>query len=163
MSSISTAPRRVFESRNFRLLQNGRFLWFVASQMQGVAVGWQVYALTGKVLDLGYVGLAQFAPALLLSLVTGHVADRYNRKSILLVSLAGMVLSSVLLFVLSSLALPSLWPIYAVLLLIGVARAFARACSPSSSAAPCSKRALRKRHCVGVLNHASWACPRPCS
>jgi MFS family permease len=51
--------------------------------MQGVAIGWQVYEMTQRPLDLGFVGLAQFLPALCLTLVTGHVADRYDRRRIL--------------------------------------------------------------------------------
>jgi MFS family permease len=55
----------------------------VAMQMQAVAVGWQIYALTGSPLDLGLVGLAQFLPAMLMFLLTGHVADRYDRRVVL--------------------------------------------------------------------------------
>jgi MFS family permease len=54
----------------------------VAFQMLAVAVGWQVYALTGRALDLGLVGLAQFVPMVLLTLIVGHVADRYDRRLI---------------------------------------------------------------------------------
>lgn len=52
----------------------------IAFQMQGVAVGWQIYALTGSAWYLGLVGLAQFIPMLMLTLVVGHVADRYDRR-----------------------------------------------------------------------------------
>ena len=70
------------------LLQHRPFVQFwiarvsttVALQMMGVAVGWQIYELTGSALDLGLVGLAQFVPALLLLLVAGHFADRYDRR-----------------------------------------------------------------------------------
>jgi MFS family permease len=55
----------------------------VALQMQAVALGWQIYGLTGRPLDLGLVGLAQFLPALVLFLLTGHVADRYDRRRVL--------------------------------------------------------------------------------
>jgi MFS family permease len=54
-----------------------------AQQMQAVAVGWQMYAVTGSALDLGLVGLVQFAPSVLLLLVVGHVADRFDRRWIL--------------------------------------------------------------------------------
>src|SRR5262249_60700492 len=50
--------------------------------MLGVAVGWQLYELTGSALDLGLVGLVQFVPMVLLTLVVGHVADRYDRRLI---------------------------------------------------------------------------------
>ncbi len=64
------------------------FFWFargfssIAFQIQGVAVGWQIYALTGSPFYLGLVGLAQFLPMFLLTLAVGHVADRYNRRMI---------------------------------------------------------------------------------
>ncbi len=48
-------------------------------QMLTVAIGWQLYQLTGEVLDLGLVGLVEFAPRVLFMLHTGHVADRYDR------------------------------------------------------------------------------------
>ena len=53
--------------------------------MLGVAVGWQLYELTGRALDLGLVGLAQFAPMILLTLVVGQVADRYDRRRVVIV------------------------------------------------------------------------------
>ena len=48
--------------------------------MQAVAVGWQVYTLTGSAFDLGLVGLAQFLPMILLTLLVGQAADRYDRR-----------------------------------------------------------------------------------
>ena len=73
------------------LLADRRFLQFLSSrvsstiayQMLSVAVGWQIYALTGSPFFLGLVGLAQFLPMFLLTLLVGHVADRYDRLSIL--------------------------------------------------------------------------------
>src|SRR5262249_16688363 len=66
----------------FTLLWCSRIFSNVAFNMLGVAVGWQLYALTGSALDLGLVGLAQFAPIVLLTLVVGQVADRYDRHLI---------------------------------------------------------------------------------
>jgi MFS family permease len=54
----------------------------VAYQASAVAVGWQVYALTGRAFDLGMVGLVQFLPMVILTLAAGHVADRYDRRAI---------------------------------------------------------------------------------
>jgi MFS family permease len=54
----------------------------IAFQMQAVAVGWQIYALTGSAWYLGLVGLAQFLPMFMLTLVVGHVADRYDRRMV---------------------------------------------------------------------------------
>ncbi len=66
----------------FALLWCSRVLSNVAFNMLGVAVGWQLYELTGSALDLGLVGLAQFAPIVLLTLIVGQVADRYDRRLI---------------------------------------------------------------------------------
>ena len=92
--------------------------------MQAVAVGWQIYSLTHRPLDLGLVGLAQFAPGVLLFLVTGHTADRVSRQGILRACYGGFSLCSMLLLALTLHGLSSVWPVYAVLLGNGVVRAF---------------------------------------
>jgi len=75
-------------SPGFFINRHFTFYWFVriftmaAFQMLAVAVGWQIYDMTESALDLGLVGLIGFAPAILFVLVAGHVADRYNRRSI---------------------------------------------------------------------------------
>jgi MFS family permease len=85
-----TTPR--FDPHETGLLLRNRRLWqflssrvssSIAYQMLSVAVGWQMYALTGSPLFLGLIGLAQFLPMFLLTLVVGHVADRYDRLTIL--------------------------------------------------------------------------------
>ena len=75
----SALARSAFRPRGFRYFWIARFLATFATQVVSVAVGWQVYDLTRNPFDLGLVGLVQFAPALVLVLVTGHVADRFNR------------------------------------------------------------------------------------
>ena len=92
--------------------------------MQAVAVGWQIYNLTHRPLDLGLVGLAQFAPGILLFLFTGHTADRISRKRILLACYGGFALCSLLLLALTLQGVTVVWPIYAVLVGNGVVRAF---------------------------------------
>jgi len=111
---------------------NRAFIWFIiarvvstiAFQMAGVAVGWHVYALTGRAFDLGLVGLAQFLPSVALVLIVGHIADRYNRQ--IIISIAQAVMAAML----GLLALSSFgeWVtrdvILGFLFLIGIARAF---------------------------------------
>ena len=92
--------------------------------MISVAVGWQIYGLTHRPLDLGLVGLAQFAPAVLLFLLAGHTADRYPRQRILRFCYAAFSLCAMALLALTLRGLSSVWPIYAVLLGNGVVRAF---------------------------------------
>lgn len=67
---------------SFAFLLCSRVLANMGFNMLGVAVGWQLYALTGSALDLGLVGLAQFVPMVLLTLIVGQVADRYDRRLI---------------------------------------------------------------------------------
>ena len=76
-------PSSVFRHRSFRQYWIARLTSVFAYQMQTVAVGWQMYELTGSALDLGLVGLAQFLPSVALLLVVGHVADRYDRRRVL--------------------------------------------------------------------------------
>jgi MFS family permease len=109
---------------NFRLYMTSRFLSVVSSEMISVAVGWQIYALTHRPLDLGLVGLAQFAPGVLLFLIAGHTADRVPRHAILKVCYIGFALCAVALLGFSLHGIASIWPIYAVLISNGTIRAF---------------------------------------
>jgi MFS family permease len=113
-----------FRHLDFVLYQIERFSVVVALEMQSVAVGWQVYEITRRPLDLGYVGLAQFLPNVLLFLVAGHAADRFSRKKLLLICNIAFAICSALLIEITRLGAHSVRPIYLVLVLIGVARAF---------------------------------------
>ena len=97
--------------------------------MLAVAVGWQVFELTHRPLDLGLVGLAQFLPGILLFLVAGHAADRIPRRTILLTCLGAFSIVSLLLLVFTISGLSQVYPIYLVLLLNGTARAFSQPAS----------------------------------
>jgi MFS family permease len=116
--------RVAFQYSNFRYYMTARFLVTASSEMQGVAVAWQVYGLTGRALDLGLVGLAQFLPGVLLFLAAGQTADRVPRQRILQSCYGAFSLVSFLLLALSLRGVASAWPIYAALLLNGVVRAF---------------------------------------
>jgi MFS family permease len=83
MTEKPTADTPIGRHRPFQFFWLARVFATVALQMLVVAVGWQVYAMTGSALDLGLVGLAQFIPAFLLVLIAGHVADRYDRSVVL--------------------------------------------------------------------------------
>lgn len=101
-----------------------RFLAVFAVQMQTVAVGWQVYAIHHDPLDLGLVGLSQFLPFIPLALVAGHAADRFNRRHILALCYAIQLLCALMLFVFTLNGLSVVWPVFVVMGLFGVARAF---------------------------------------
>jgi MFS family permease len=89
-----------------------------------IAVGWQVYHITGSVLDLGFIGLSQFVPFLCLSLFAGHAADRFDRGWIITLCLLTFLICAVVLLVFALSHVATVWPIYLVLALLGVARAF---------------------------------------
>jgi MFS family permease len=72
----------MLRQKPFMLFWCARVLTMLAFQMQGVAVGWQIYSITNSALYLGLVGLAQFLPMFLLTLAVGHVADRYDRRKV---------------------------------------------------------------------------------
>jgi len=110
---------------DFIRFQLARFGSLLGSQMQGVAIGWVVYLLTGRALSLGLVGLAQFLPAVFLFPLTGHAADRFDRRFVLTACYSLQTLGAAVLFVLARAPHPSVNAIYAVLVLIGAARAFA--------------------------------------
>jgi MFS family permease len=114
----------VLRYRNFSFYLGARILATMAVQMQSVAIGWQVYQLTGDVMDLGLIGLFQFAPFLLLILWAGHAADRYPRRNIVILCFVAQLLCSLLLFGFTHAGLKVVWPVFAVLLLFGSARAF---------------------------------------
>ena len=101
-----------------------RFMATFATQIVSVAVGWQIYDITRDPFDLGLVGIVQFAPALLLVLVTGAVADRFGRRLIMSVSAALEAVCAAALLVLSFRGLVSPVPIFVVLAFFGVVRAF---------------------------------------
>jgi MFS family permease len=114
----------LLRNASFALYFASRIISALAVQMQGVAIGWQVYELTGDLLDLGLVGLAQFAPFVLLVLPAGEIADRRDRRRIITACLGLQLLCSLLLLAFSLSSLRAVWPIFAALTVLGAARAF---------------------------------------
>jgi MFS family permease len=120
--------RALLRTPGFRAFALSRLLVTLGIQVQSTAVGWQIYEITGSTLDLGLVGLAQFLPLVGLTLVGGHVADRFDRKRVM-----GLCIGGVLLLALALLGLTAATGqtprakvngIYAVLVLFGALRAF---------------------------------------
>ncbi len=101
-----------------------RVATMMAYQMLSVAVGWHMYALTGSALALGLIGLAQFLPSIVLVLIVGHVADRYDRRRIAGVTMTLGVLASLSLGATSAGGRIDEHAIFAVVFVIGAARAF---------------------------------------
>ena len=127
-------PKRgmeAFASRDFKRYQLARVAAILGAEAQTVAVAWQVYSITHRALDLGFTGLALFLPGLLFLLPAGHVADRFDRREIILVCYGLQVLATTALLVLTHIGFSGVFPIYLVLFFIGTARAFS---GPASSA-----------------------------
>jgi MFS family permease len=114
---------RALRFRDFRLLLAGVFLVFFGQQMMTVALGWELYERTGSALVLGGIGLAQVIPVIVLFLPAGYIADRFNRKHILLIALVVLVLAALSLAALSYVRGPLLL-IYGCLVVIGGAQSF---------------------------------------
>lgn len=116
--------RIAFTYPAFVFYEFARFFVVASLEMQSVAVGWRVYEITHRAFDLGLVGLCQFLPGILLFLVSGHVADRFNRRNLLVLCYVGFATCSGLLLFASHRGAPAVGPIYAVLGLLGVVRSF---------------------------------------
>ena len=120
-----------FHSRDFRLYQIARLCVILGAEAQSVAVSWQVYQLTGSALSLGYTGLALFLPGLFFMLPAGHVADRYDKRHIIIVCYGLQAICTLALLRIALHPVISITPIYVVLFLIGTGRCFS---GPAASA-----------------------------
>jgi MFS family permease len=122
------APRQggmaAFRYRDYTYYWAARITGIIAMEMLITAVGWQVYNLTGRELDLGLVGLAQFAPFALLFLVSGVVADRFSRVKIMLACVILQVICSTVFFALTAIEATTFGLIFLILIFLGIARAF---------------------------------------
>jgi MFS family permease len=120
-----------FAYQDFRRYQLARLAVILGAEAQAVAVAWQVYAMTHRALDLGFTGLALFLPGLVFLLPAGHVADRFDRRHVILVCYGLQMFCTAALLLFAWEKIPSVLPIYAVLFFIGTGRAFS---GPASSA-----------------------------
>ena len=131
-ATFKTRSGRVaFQHKDYRRFWLARVLGVFAIDMQITAISWQVYQLTGKPLDLGLVGLAQFAPFFLLFLVSGTVADRYQRKRIMSVCVTIQTFCAIAFLVMTITDNADFPTIFTILIFLGIARAFQ---SPAQSA-----------------------------
>lgn len=120
-----TAPsKHAFHYRGFRFFWLTTLFVSFAVQIMAVSVAWQVYDVTGNAFLLGVVGLCLFTPALLLILVTGLTADRFSRRGIMRVCLLVEAACAGGFFLLANADADEIWPIFAILFLLGTARAF---------------------------------------
>jgi len=116
-------PYAALRHRDYRLLLIGRFITSFGNEMLTFAIGWELWLRTQSAFALGMVGLVQVVPVILLSLPAGHIADQYNRKRIVLITETIFALCVLGLGWLSYTE-GSIYLVYALLLGIGIARAF---------------------------------------
>jgi MFS family permease len=140
----SSAPLSGFPA--FIRFWYSRLAGTAANQMLMVAVGWQMYDLTGRAWDLGLVGLLQFLPALMLVLIAGHVVDRFHRARIVMLCMAVQTLIAVLLAASSARGWASRELLLGMSVLLGTVKAFQmpaiQALAPLLVPAPVLPRAL---------------------
>jgi MFS family permease len=130
-SAPGAAPAPVQESLGevwrfgpVRRLLLTNFVLFAGVALQAAALGKQAYDMTGHERDIGFIGLAEFVPAMLLVLVTGSVADRFNRKTIALIAVGAEVFCSLALMIYATTDPSSVGPLFAIAFAYGIARAF---------------------------------------
>ena len=119
---ITTAQLLRFGS--VRNLLSANLVMYTGVALQAAALGKQAYDITGREADLGWIGLCEFLPAALLVLVTGTVADRFNRKRVALIAIVGEAITSVALLVYALSEPTEVWPLFVIAFLYGIARAF---------------------------------------
>ncbi|NKN36957.1 MFS transporter [Agrobacterium sp. a22-2] len=113
-----------FKHPSYTLFFFARFLGAFATQIVSVSVGWQMYDQTGSAFYLGLIGLFQFLPSLVLMLVTGSVADRYNRRAIVAICMIVSALCGGALLGLTLADAFSPIPVFGILIVFGIERAF---------------------------------------
>ena len=119
---LDVAPVR--ESTDFRRLWLAQMVSFIGSEIGYVALSYQVYALTGSTLDVGLLSLAQLVPLLTLTLIGGAFADVFDRRRLMLLQQAGMIVGSTVALANAALPHPQVWPCFVSILVDSVAFSF---------------------------------------
>lgn len=131
MTDLRAQARSAVRHPDLLRFISARFLATLAAQIQIVAVGWQIYAITGDPLDLGLIGLSQFIPFVTLILPAGHAADHYRRSRIVTFCYVTEALCAVMMLLITLRSVQSTWPIFLAMVLLGGARAFSMPASQS--------------------------------
>ncbi len=130
-SQQSPSATSAWQSREFRFYSAARLMGIMGAEAQSVGVAWQVYQITHSALALGYTGLALFLPGIFFVLPAGHVADRYDRRTVILTCYSVQALATSALLWLALHHVRNIWLIYAILFVIGAGRCFS---GPAASA-----------------------------
>lgn len=145
--------REVLADRSVRTLFIGQFLISTAVAMQATALGKQAFDISGRELDIGLLGLAEFLPAALLVLVAGQIADRHDRRLVALFGLSGELLCAVALAAYAWTEPTSSVPLFLIALGFGTARAFA---NPALRSMPPMVAPEHGLHRVIALYSTAW-------
>jgi MFS family permease len=124
MTDSTSSKRSAFSYRAFTMFWIGRIVSILSFQMLVVAVGWQLYTLTGSALDLGLLGIAQFVPMFVLTPLVGHVADRCDNRLVLAICQLGEASAAAILAVGTVMGWLDPTTIYLIVALVGAGRAF---------------------------------------
>ncbi|MGA8938028.1 MAG: MFS transporter [Acidobacteriaceae bacterium] len=128
---VASSATGAWQSRDFRFYSAARLMGIMGAEAQAVGVAWQVYMITHSALALGYTGLALFIPGIFFVLPAGHVADRYDRRTVILTCYSVQALATSALLWLALHHAHNIWLIYAILFVIGAGRCFS---GPAASA-----------------------------
>jgi len=146
MKAQAASSARLMQQRPFVLFWLARLASTMGYQMLALTIGWQIYEITNSAFALGLVGLIQFVPAVVLTLLIGHAADRYDRRFIVRVAQGFYVLAAVMITVALLTGALGRDLLFTVVFMIGSARAFelptAHALAPSLVPAPMISRAV---------------------
>ena len=155
MASDPAGSRLLLRLPDLRRYLAARLVAAMATQVQTVAVGWQVFSVSGDPLDLGLVALSQFLPFIVLILPAGHVADRYDRRRVQLGTYVILATCSAALLLLALSGSTDVRPIFAVMVLFGIARAFnqptAQALLPNLAPGDAFPRAVALQSSLGQI------------
>jgi MFS family permease len=124
MTATLAAPGRLLHQTQFLRLWSARLTSTLSYYMMAVAIGWKIYAITGSALDLGFVGLIQFIPAVIFTLAIGEIADRYDRRMIIRIAQCTFGCAALTLIAVFLDPTPNVKLLFGAVFLIGTARAF---------------------------------------
>ncbi|MGA8996666.1 MAG: MFS transporter [Pseudolabrys sp.] len=146
MNSATVSSAGLIQQRPFVLFWLARLAATMGYQMLALTIGWQVYEITNSAFDLGLIGLIQFVPAVVLTLLIGHAADRYDRRLIVRAAQSVYALAAVMITIALFAGALGRDLLFAAVFMIGTARAFelptAHALAPSLVPAPMIPRAV---------------------